>query len=210
MAHSHGTMHFDDCEGVRGACRCEQRRYKRVLMISFVIFIFEIAGGYLSGSLALFSDGWHVFTDMSAILLSMLVANIASQEPLYEHQVRSMGFVINIALLLLVAYLIGMHAWDRWQSPHPVVGPIMLIVALIGGVGNWWQHQALHGNEHTSTHQVLDLHILSDLVQSIGVVLAAVLIAITGLIWIDPVVSMMIALWMALQAILLVKKQLAS
>lgn len=205
MAHSHdhGVAHYPGCID-HDLCRCETRRYLRVLTISIGIFVFEVVGGYFSGSLALLADAGHVFIDVTAILVSVAVAELVRCN-FRESKVRSYGFALNVALLAFIAIMIGYEAIERLKHPQEVVSWIMLSVATIGGLGNYLQHRLLHGSGNSSTSRVLSLHVLSDMLMSVGVVIAGIAIWITGKSWIDPAVSLVLAVWISLQIISLIR-----
>jgi len=175
-----------------------------VLSISVGILAFEVLGGYFSGSLALLADAGHVFIDVAAILVSIVVAEFVRCN-FREPKVRRWGFAINITLLAGIATMIGYEAIERLKHPQEVVSWIMLSVATIGGLGNYLQHRLLHGSGDSSTSRVLSLHVLSDMMMSVAVVIAGIAIWITGKSWIDAAVSFALALWIATQIVALIR-----
>ena len=206
MGHHHHVVHFSDCDADWPEnCNCEERRYWLVLGVAVLILLGEIVGGWLSNSLALWSDAGHVFTDGTSMFVSIVVARHVRTHSHDEHEIRSRGFYINVALLLFVALAIAWHAYERWHEPREVEGWTMLIVAACGGVGNWVQHKILSDNVHNKTSHVLDTHILADLATSFGVVLGGVVILITNMHWVDTIVSACIAIWILSQVISLIR-----
>ena len=196
------TGHYTDCPDPTD-CWCEVKRLSGVLGVTMVILALEVIGGIISGSLALLADAVHVFGDGAAIVVTVIAAvlvrfNARTQE------VRDAAFRINIGLLFLMVGWIAFEAIERFQNPGEVNAPIMIAVAFMGGVGNFIQHLMLQGaaDEHKHhAHHALSLHVISDLWQSIGVVVGGILIWISGWFWIDPLVSMGIAVWIARCAI---------
>jgi cobalt-zinc-cadmium efflux system protein len=179
----------------------EVKRLLTVLAITTAILALEIAGGLYSGSLALLADAGHVFGDSVAILAT-LAAAVLVHYGLKKEEVRRAAFFINIALLVFVVYWITRDALERIREPQEIESISMIGVAIVGGFGNYWQHRILKESpeEHKhEAHRALNLHILSDLFQSVGVVVGGILIALTGWSIIDPVLSLLIALWITYQ-----------
>ena len=177
----------------------EIRRYWLVLALSGFILILEAVGGWFSGSLALFSDAVHVFADIIAIAISLIVAYTVKNNQGLENKIRQVGARRNGILLALLSIWIFWEALNRIWKPQEIQFGIMFWVAVSGAILNYCQHKILghatHEERHV-THQALDWHILSDLIQSLAVILASVLIYITGQTVIDSVLSIIVALVM--------------
>jgi cobalt-zinc-cadmium efflux system protein len=169
--------HFRTCRSPLEPCACDLKRYWFVFSISLLILAIEIRGGFSAGSLALFSDAGHVFSD----LLSLTVAIII------EAMVRA-------TLLFIVALGIIFEAISRFHEPHHVTSWIVICAATLGAGLNWLQHRILESStaRHV-THKGISLHVLSDLWQSIAVIVTGILIAITGFTILDLLVSIAIA-----------------
>ncbi len=161
-----------------------------------MILIAQVVGGVVSQSLALLADAGHVFTDICALLVSIIVV-YRIKCGANETRTRKIGGYINALLLGGIAVWVGVEALERFQQPREVVSWIMISIAVFGTIGNYVQHKILESaDEGHATHESLRLHILSDLVQSFGVVFGGILILVTGWALIDPIISMAIALWM--------------
>ncbi len=192
--------HFDGCT-TPDSCWCEIKRYWLVFILAAIIFAAEVVGGIISGSLALLADAGHVFTDAGAILVSIVTAHFVRTKRWREHSVRSVGGIINAFLLLGVALWIGMEGYDRIDYPREIASKTMIVIAALGTLGNWAQYYVLGTlEEEHVTHKAMRLHILSDLLQSVAVVIGGVMIYITDKHIIDPVLSVGIALWMTWRA----------
>jgi len=177
-----------------------------VLGVAATILAVEIVGGLISGSLALMADAGHVFADNTAIAISIVVA-VLIKKGSREDSVRSKGFYINCALLIFVALWILIEAYDRYMNPRNIISWVMITIAIIGMLGNYIQHVILHNvaDEHKhQTHRALSLHVLSDLMMSVGVAVGGILIWVTGLYVLDPIISSGIALWFLWQTIKLI------
>lgn len=192
--------HFDGCVAPND-CWCEIKRYSLVFILAAIIFAAEIVGGIVSGSLALLADAGHVFTDAVAILVSIIAAHFVRTKRWHEHSVRAVGGIINALLLLGIAVWIGIEGIERIDHPRDIASGTMILIATLGTLGNWAQYYVLGTlEEEHVTHKAMRLHILSDLLQSVAVVLGGIAIYLTDKHIIDPVLSVGIALWMAWRA----------
>ncbi|MCH7529603.1 cation transporter [Patescibacteria group bacterium] len=197
--------HFINCPDPTD-CWCEVRRLSRVLWITLAILIFEIIGAIVSNSLALFADAGHVFGDSTAIVVTLLAA-VLVRFGAQAKRVRNVAFWINIGLLFLIVIWIVFEAIKRFENPNEIISSVMIVVAFIGGVGNYWQHHVLEGaaSEHKHhAHRALSFHVISDLIQSVVVVIGGILIWISGWILIDPLLSIGIACWIVYRTFQLV------
>lgn len=192
--------HFDSCT-TPDDCWCEIKRYSLVFILAAIIFVAEIIGGIISGSLALLADAGHVFTDAIAILVSIVAAHFVRTKRYRERSVRAVGGIINALLLLGIAVWIGIEGIERIDHPREIASKTMIAIALLGTLGNWVQYKVLGTlEEEHVTHKAMRLHILSDLLQSVAVVLGGIVIYLTDKHIIDPVLSVGIALWMTWRA----------
>ena len=184
--------HFGGC--AINPCHCNLKRYWLVLGISSIILIIEIIGGIRSGSLALLSDAAHVFQDMLVITIAILIES-AIKRGANEDVWRRRGAYLNALFLLSVAAWIVFEAFERFGSKDQILSGLLIITAAIGGFGNYLAHRVLESS-HTKdiTHRGLSAHILSDLWQSVAVVVAGILIALTGLMIFDLAISILIAI----------------
>lgn len=174
-------------------CWCEVKRYGVLFGIAGVIFIAEVVGGIVSQSLALLADAGHVFTDTCAILVAIVVG-YRVKTGANEARTRKVGGYVSALLLGGVAVWILIEAIERFREPREIVSWVMFFVAVAGTIGNWAMHKVMKdADEDHVTHESLHAHILSDLVQSFGVVLGAVLIWMTDWVLVDPIISMAIA-----------------
>jgi cobalt-zinc-cadmium efflux system protein len=197
------VAHYKDCARKQlSRCWCEVRRYVGILAIGIFIFMLEIVGARLSGSLALLSDAGHVATDQVASITAIFVA-VRIFFKGEEGITRFVGVVIHAVLLLGIAAWIIIEAIERLEIGSHIRSDIMMVVAFLGLLGNWWQYR-LSGEAHNATHKGLNLHILSDFAYSVAVMLCGVLIAITGLVIIDTIVSFLLAISIAFSGLWLI------
>ena len=217
-SHDHSHSHSHDHGSGAGAHRglvsrgAESQRLKWVLIITALFMVAEIVGGLLSGSLALLADSGHMFTDAAAIGLSLFAMRIARRPP---NTKRTFGYVrleilaalVNGATLLAIAGLIVFEAWQRLRDPVVIDGTIMLSVAALGLAVNVAGAFLLHSHAHDNLNvRGAYLHVLGDLLGSVGAIAAGIIVLTTGWTPADPIISVVIALLILFSAWKLVRE----
>src|SRR5579859_2053224 len=178
---------------------------KRALLLTIVILAVELTGGLLSHSLALLSDAVHVLTDVFALGLAWFAVE-QSKRPAYQR--RSYGYqrvsilaaLVNAVTLIVIVVAIAFEAVRRLLAPEPVAGGIVIVSALIGIAVNTYVILGLRGDKKSLNMRAAFLHVMGDIGASIGVVVAGVVILLTGWLYIDPLLSLGIAALIALGA----------
>lgn len=186
--------------------RKKQTHSKMTLWLSLIITLFftvvEFAGGIISNSLALLSDSFHMLSDVFALALSMLAVYFASRKPTARYTFGYLRFEILAAFLnglalAVISVWIFYEAIVRIIFPKPVESGLMLIIATIGLIVNIVLTvilvRSLKSENNINIQSAL-WHFMGDLLNSIGVIIAVVLIYFTGIQLIDPILSMIIAL----------------
>ena len=187
--------HDHDGQGTVGI----ESRFLLSLGLTGLIFFAELVGGFFTGSLALLSDAAHVFFDVFALALSYVAIRLASLPPNERHtygyhRLRVLAAVVNGASLLVVAFEIFREAITRFSAPEPVQAGPMLVVAVIGLVVNLVVAFVLREHDHEDLNvRSAFLHVLGDALASVGVIVAGIIIVLTGWTPIDPLVSLLIA-----------------
>ena len=184
----------------------QQTHSKTTLWLSLIITAFftiiEFVGGILSHSLALLSDSFHMLSDVVALGLSMIAIYFASRPPTKRFTFGYLRFEILAAFLnglalAVISIWIFYEAIMRIVFPEPVQSGLMLVIATIGLIVNIILTVILMRslkNENNVNIQSALWHFLGDLLNSVGVIVAVVLIYFTGIQMIDPILSMLIAL----------------
>jgi len=214
QSHSHSHDHGSGAGAHRGLVSrgAESQRLKWVLIITALFMVAEIVGGLLSGSLALLADSGHMFTDAAAIGLSLFAMRIAQRPP---NTKRTFGYVrleilaalVNGATLLAIAGLIVFEAWQRLRDPVVIDGTIMLSVAALGLAVNVAGAFLLHSHAHDNLNvRGAYLHVLGDLLGSVGAIAAGIIVLTTGWTPADPIISVVIALLILFSAWKLVRE----
>lgn len=170
---------------------------RAALLLTVVVLLAEGIGGWISNSLALLADAGHVFTDAGALALSLFVAWFSRQpvtaEKTYGYlRWEILAALINGATLLGISVWIVIEAIGRLHHPEPVVGNLMLVVAVGGLIANAAAAKILHPvNDGSMNVRGAYLHILGDLLASVGTIVAAVVIRFTGWLHADPIASLL-------------------
>jgi cobalt-zinc-cadmium efflux system protein len=176
-----------------------QRLLKTAILLSFSIFVLEFAGGIWSRSLALLSDAWHIFIDIWALVLSLL-AILLARRPVDDrrtfglHRMEVLAATVNGFTVFLIAIGILYAAWQRFQNPVAVHSGRLLGISTIGLVATIGVAALFYRQSHRDLNlRSAFLHLVGDVLNSLAVVIAAVLIRVTGSPYIDPIVSALIA-----------------
>jgi len=189
-----------------------RRRLTLALAITAVVMLVEMIGGWLAGSLALLADAAHMLADVAALALALVAAWVAQRPATPE---RSFGFMrleilaalLNGAVLFAIAIGIGVEAWHRLRVPQLVNGRLLLGVAAVGFAANLAAAVVLHrGHQHSLNQRGAYLHVLGDLLGSVGALVAGVIILAFGWLLADPLISMLIGLLVLGSAWRLVKE----
>ncbi|MCA0331961.1 MAG: cation diffusion facilitator family transporter [Actinobacteria bacterium] len=177
-----------------------RKRLLIVLGITSTVLVAELVGARLTGSLALLADAGHMFTDVAGILLAVLAVTFASRPPTPErtfgyYRLEILAAVINAMLLFGVAAYILWEAWQRWNAPPEVEGGLMLVFAAVGLVANIVGLLVLRdGAKESLNIRGAYLEVLGDMLGSVAVIVAAIVIATTGWLRADVVASVAVAL----------------
>ncbi|MBC7725601.1 MAG: cation transporter [Burkholderiaceae bacterium] len=203
MAHDHS--HADQANG---------RRLVIAIGITATVFLVEVVGALISGSLALLADAGHMLSDLTALVIALVALRI-SVRPANDRQTygarRSevLAAMVNGLILLGVIVYITVEAVQRLAQPSEVLGVPMLIVATIGAVANVASLMVLRGGKtHSINMRGAYLEVLGDLVGSIAVIFAGVVILTTGLLVADGIASLLVAALIAPRAIALIREAL--
>ena len=195
-----------------GRRAAESRRTAWVLALTGAFMAVEAVGGVLSHSLALLADAGHMFTDVAALAFALFALRMARRPPSLE---RTYGYVRLEILAALVngAMLLGIAGWITWEAvrrlgePVLVDAPLMLGVAAAGLVVNAAGAVLLHAHAGESLNaRGAYLHVLGDLLGSVGTLAAGGVILFTGWLPVDALVSVLIALLILVSAWRLVKE----
>src|SRR5947209_3303944 len=182
---------------------------KQTLRLAFfltiIILVAELIGGYLANSLALFSDAGHVLTDIFALGLAWFATGQAerpanAQKTFGYHRVGILAALINAVTLIVIALVIVFEAVQRFQHPEPVQPLVMFLSAGIGIGVNLFIGFGLQKEGDNLNARAAALHVFGDVAASVGVIAAGIIILLSGWTPADPILSVGIALLIALVA----------
>jgi cobalt-zinc-cadmium efflux system protein len=190
--HHHQHHHETPAEAERST-----RALRAALALTLAVLVAEVVGGWISNSIALLADAGHVLTDSAALALSLFVVWFSRQPVTPEKTYGYLRWEI-IAALLNGTTLLGISVWivieaiARFRAPEPVGGTLMLVVATAGLISNAIAALLLHPvNKNSLNVRGAYLHVLGDLLASVGTIVAAIVIALTGWLYADPLASLL-------------------
>jgi cobalt-zinc-cadmium efflux system protein len=173
------------------------RSLRIALALTASLLVVEVIGGILSNSIALLADAGHMLTDVAALALALFVAWFSRQPSSPQ---KTYGYLrweilaafVNGAALLLISAWIAFEAVMRLRSPEAVSGGLMLVVAVAGLIVNIIAARILvKSSSHNLNARGAYLHVLGDLLASVGTVAAAITIRYTGWLLADPIASIL-------------------
>lgn len=171
------------------------------LIVTVAFVVGEAIAGYTAHSLALISDAGHNLSDALALGLAAFAIWIAQRPSSAErtfgyHRVSILTALFNAVSLVVLAFWIGVEAFQHFLHPDPVSGSLMIWVALVAVVMNTVIAYALMGDaKHSLNSRAAFVHMAGDALSAVAVVIAGVVIHYTGWVYADPLVSALIAVF---------------
>ncbi len=188
-AHHHGGAASGD----------HRRRLAVVLGLTSVVLVVEVVGAWLSDSLALLADAGHMLTDVAGLTIALIAATLAlkpgTPKRTWGYQrAEVLGATLQAAVLLAVGVFIFVEGIRRLFEPPPVASAAMLLFGVVGLVGNAVSIVILmRGHRGNVNLRAALLEVVNDALGSVAVLVAALVIALTGWLQADAVVSLLIA-----------------
>lgn len=195
MAHSHAVP--------------DERLGPRLLVsiaINVAILTAQLVGGILAGSIALMADALHNLTDVVSLCLSYGALRVSKRpaSPRYTfafQRAEVIAAVLNAASLIIVSLYVSIEAIKRLATPEPVAGGLVMIFAAFGMFANAGAAWLLRGHRSNLNVRSAVLHLVSDSVASVGVLLGGALIYWFGWYAVDPIISLALAAWMVKESV---------
>jgi len=200
--HDHAHDHGSDNE----------QRVLWALLLTAGFMAVEVAGGLISGSLALLADAAHMLTDAAALALAWVAFRIARRpaDPKRSygyHRGQVLAAFVNGAVLVAIVFWIFFEAVQRLRAPVPVEGGLMLVVAALGLAVNIAAFLVLHGGDRQNLNlRGAAAHVLGDMLGSVAAIVGALVILWTGWTPIDPILSLLVGLLVLRSAWLVVRE----
>jgi len=184
------------------------------MALNFFITVAEVIGGIISGSLSLISDALHNFSDGFAIIITYIAMRLSKKPKTLKYtfglkRAEIIAAIINASTLIIISFFLIKEAVERFYNPSPITGSLMLIVAALGLVANVVGTLLLKkGSEGNLNIRAAYFHLLSDAVSSLAVIIGAVFIIFYKIYWIDPVLTILISLYILKETYEIVKESL--
>ncbi|MEY8565096.1 cation diffusion facilitator family transporter [Corynebacteriaceae bacterium 7-707] len=197
MAHDHD--HGPEA-GHSHATRVRGKALWVVIAMTSTIFVAQVVGGVLSGSLALLADAGHMLSDAGGLIVAALAMMVGSRPATARatygfRRAEVLAAAVNAGAVAVIGVWIAVAAFRRMgEGPEEIQTGLMLAVAVVGLLANVVSAVILHRNSGESLNmRGAYLHVLVDLLGSVAVIIAALVMAATGWFWVDAVASLIIA-----------------
>jgi len=193
MGHGHAHHHT--------AAGKNKQRLAIVLGLSSALLVAEVVGGWLSGSLALLADAGHMLTDVAALALALLAIRFAERPATPErtygyYRLEILAALTNGVVLIVISLYILYEAYQRFRNPPPVQSGLMLAIASAGLLVNLLGVFLLRtASEESLNIRTAYFEVLYDLLASVGVIVAGIIMLTTGWYYADPLISAGIGLF---------------
>ncbi len=191
-----------------------EKKIISAVIFNLIITAAEFIGGFLSGSLSLVSDAFHNLSDSLAIFLSYVAFKLTQRASTLDKtfgykRAEIIAAFVNASILVAISLFIIKEAWNRFQNPVNINSDLMLIIASIGFIGNLLSLFVLKGDSHHNLNiKSAYLHILGDLLSSVGVIIGALMIKYFQINLIDPILSILISVYIIKESFALLKQVL--
>lgn len=191
-SHGHHNHHSNDLSG---------RKLLYVTILNLSITIVQIIGGLLSNSLSLLSDAVHNLGDSSAIFIAFLAGRISRRKPNAHKtfgykRVEILAALFNVVTLIAISIFLFFEAYHRFLQPEPIKGKLMMIVAAFGLLANLISVLVLNKDKnHSLNIRAAYLHLIGDTLSSVAVILGGLAIWLYQIIWIDPLITVLVGVY---------------
>lgn len=205
MSHSHSHSHSHS-EGA------SEKNLIFTMLLNFLITIAEIIGGIFSGSLSLISDALHNFSDGIAIIITYIAMKLGKKPKTLKYtfglkRAEILAAIINSSTLIVISFFLIKEAIDKLINPTQITGSLMLIVATIGLIANIAGTLLLKkGAKDSMNMRAAYLHLFSDAISSLAVIIGAIFIIYFQVYWIDPILTILISLYILKEAYSITKE----
>jgi len=182
------------------------------MALNFFITVAEVIGGIISGSLSLISDALHNFIDGFSIIITYVAMRLSKRPKTSKYtfglkRAEIIAAIINASTLIIISFFLIKEAIDRFSNPTPIAGSLMLIVASLGLIANVAGTLLLKkGSANNLNIRAAYFHLLSDAVSSLAVIIGALFIILYKIYWIDPLLTVLISIYILKETYEIVKE----
>ena len=204
MEHNHSHVHIHKHE-VKG------KNLVFSIFLNLVITIAQVIGGIISGSLALISDALHNFSDVITLIFSLIANKLSRRKASIDHtfgfkRAELIAAFVNAATLIIVALFLVYGAIDRFYNPHTIQSGLVIWLALLGIVVNGISAFMLKKDaEHNLNMKSAYLHLFTDMMASVAVLVGGLLMKCFSWFWVDSVMTILIAIYLIVVGLDLLK-----
>jgi cobalt-zinc-cadmium efflux system protein len=190
----------------------DERHLLAATMLNLVITVVEIAGSILSGSIALLSDALHNLSDTFATFIAYLAILIGKRDANPKKtfgykRIEILSALLNAVILLVVSIFLIKEAYERLHDPRPINSMVMMVVAMIGLLANLYAVVILKKDVHKSINvKAAYVHLLGDTLSSVLVVVGGLLIQFWQIYWVDPLITVLISLYIIREAFVILRE----
>lgn len=195
MSHNHNHVHIHKHE-------VEGKNLVFSIILNLLITISQVVGGLISGSLALISDALHNFSDVLSLVFSYVAHRLSRRKASINNtfgykRAELIAAFVNAFTLILVAVYLGYEAIDRFFNPQPIKSGLVIWLALLGIVANGLSVLLLKKDaDHNLNMKSAYLHLLTDMMASVAVLVGGLLMKFYGWFWVDSVMTLLISIYL--------------
>lgn len=176
------------------------RRYLISTIMNIIITVAELMGGLISGSLALVSDAIHNLTDVVSLVIAWMAQLISgrgmnAKNTFGYRRAQIIAAFVNSTFMIMVSLFLIFESIKGFFNPHPIQGNLMLIISVIGLIANVITGMVLAQGEGNLNQRAALLHVIGDALSSVGVIFAAVMITWVNWLWLDPLITLVVAIY---------------
>ena len=202
MSHNHVHIHKHEVKG---------KNLVFSILLNLLITIAQVIGGIISGSLALISDALHNFSDVITLIFSLIANKLSRRKASIDHtfgfkRAELIAAFVNAATLIIVALFLIYGAIERFYNPHAIKSGLVIWMALLGIAVNGVSALMLKKDaEHNINMKSAYLHLFTDMLASVAVLVGGLLMKYFGWFWVDSVMTILIAVYLIVVGIDLLK-----
>jgi cobalt-zinc-cadmium efflux system protein len=182
------------------------------IILNVVITIAQVIGGIISGSLALLSDALHNFSDVLSLIFSFVAHKLSRRKASLDQtfglkRAELIAAFVNASTLIIVAFILIYGAIERLINPHEIESELVIWLALLGIIVNGGSVLLLKKDANKNLNmKSAYLHLLTDMMASVAVLVGGLLMNFYGWFWVDSVMTILIAIYLIIVGVDLLKK----
>ncbi|MEX0988413.1 MAG: cation diffusion facilitator family transporter [Bacteroidales bacterium] len=189
-----------------------ERNLLAATLLNLVITVVEIIGGLLSNSLALLSDALHNLSDTFSTIIAYVAIRLGKRKATAKNtfgykRIEILAALLNAVILIVICFYLFKEAWERIQDPQPIKSLIVIVIGMIGLGANMLAVALLRKDSKKSINvKAAYVHLIGDSLSSVVVILAAAAIQLFEIYWLDPVITVLIGLYLIRESYVILKE----